>query len=600
MKEKKGVTLIALVITIIIIMILASIAIYSGASTIRYVNFNKAKSEIQVIQSYVNQWYKEYQEAEDKNIFLGDYGELIETAIENDKCTQEQIDNAFAEGGITDDNKKSNYKFFSASFLKEKIGLDASFDYLISIKDRNTILYNGVLYNKKIYYTLDDFGLQNIKQTSNSEIVFNLEQGDNSDIIISDIAIMYKEIKRKEQENGEITTQEVERLNDISKFIVEYSKSGENIWNDITKDVKKFEDGEENNKTTKYKFSVDSFGEYEVRVRTTDKKLGDVKDITLEPRPGIKVGDYIKYTSPTETVSLSTAETGYSSTQTLPRKNTFRVMDIDELGNMTLMGAMTSDDQPISFQGALGYNNAVYTLNKKCSDLYKDESKGITARSIKVEDITDRLKTSGMNKLNYFIDKLIESKSVDNYIQSIDENSKRITFAKNGRYPDIYQYEKGGTIDGNLTSQEIGQSEHYAGYNGLTDKTTNPFSSITITQTYYTTYQGNQDHVATQQLNENDFVNIQNSSATYYNMFLETNTNYWMASRCVHCNPQGPDFRLRRIVKSDIRGFGLYYSGGDDSNYNSNRICPIVYLPTSVKIKRSLNATDENKPHEVQ
>ena len=45
--------------------------------------------------------------------------------------------------------------------------------------------------------------------------------------------------------------------------------------------------------------------------------------ITLEPRPGIKVGDYIKYTSPTETVSLSTAETGYSSTQTLPRKNTF-------------------------------------------------------------------------------------------------------------------------------------------------------------------------------------------------------------------------------------------------------------------------------------
>ena len=61
MKEKKGVTLIALVITIIIIMILASIAIYSGASTIRYAKYNKAKSEIQVMQSYVNEWYKEYQ-----------------------------------------------------------------------------------------------------------------------------------------------------------------------------------------------------------------------------------------------------------------------------------------------------------------------------------------------------------------------------------------------------------------------------------------------------------------------------------------------------------------------------------------------------------
>ena len=592
MKDKKGVTLIALVITIIVILILASIAIYSGASTIRYAKYNKAKSEIQLIQSYVNQWYKEYQEEgeEDKINFLNQYGEP--TSV----CNSEELQNTFAGGGINSSNKQDSYRFFSASFLKDKIGIDASFEYLISIPDRNTILYNGIMYNKEPYYTLDDFGLQNIKQTSNSEIVFNLEQGDNSDIIISDIAIMYKEIKRNEQENGEITTQEVERLNDISKFIVEYKKVDENNWTDITKNLVKFNDDGK----TKVKFPAPDYDQYNVKILTTDKKNEGEKSISLEVRHGIKVGDYIKYTSPTETVSLSTAETGYSSTQTLPRKNIFRVMDIDELGNMTLMGAMTSDDIPISFQGALGYNNAVYTLNKKCSDLYKDESKGITARSIKVEDITDRLKTSGMNKLNYFIDKLIESKSVDNYIQSIDENGKRITFAYNGKYPDIYQYEKGGTIDGNLTSQEIGQSEHYAGYNGLTDKTTNPFSSITITQTYYTTYQGNQDHVATQQLNENDFVNIQNSSATYYNMFLETNTNYWMASRCVHCNPQGPELRLRRIVKSDIRGFGLYYSGGDDSNYNSNRICPIVYLSPSVKIKRSLNATDKNKPHEVQ
>lgn len=592
MKDKKGVTLIALVTTIIVILILASIAIYSGASTIRYAKYNKAKSEIQVIQSYVNQWHKEYQEEgeEDKKNFLNQYGEP--TSV----CNSEELQNTFSGGGINSSNKQDNYRFFSASFLKDKIGIDASFDYLISIPDRNTILYNGIMYNKEPYYTLDDFGLQNIKQTSTSKIVFNLEQGDNSDIIISDIAIMYKEIKRNEQENGEITTQEVERLNDISKFIVEYKKVDENNWTDITKNLVKFNDDGK----TKVKFPAPDYDQYNVKILTTDKKNEGEKSISLEVRHGIKVGDYIEYISPTSSVSLSAAETGYSNTQTLPRKNTFRVMDLDESGNMTLIGAMTSEDQSISFQGALGYNNAVYTLNKKCSDLYKDESKGITARSIKVEDITDRLKTSGMNKLNYFIDKLIESKSVDEYIQNIDENSKRITFAKNGRYPDIYQYEKGGTIDGNLTSQEIGQSEHYAGYNGLTDKTTNPFSSITITQTYYTTYQGNQDNVATQQLNESDFVNIQNSSATYYNMFLETNTNYWMASRCVHCNPQGPDFRLRRIVKSDIRGFGLYYSSGDYSYNNANRICPIVYLPPSVKIKRSLNATDKNNPHKVQ
>lgn len=267
MKEKKGVTLIALVITIIIIMILASIAIYSGASTIRYAKYNKAKSEIQVIQSYVNEWYKEYQKAEDKNTFLGDYGELIGTAIDNGKCTQAEIDSTFAGGGITDDNKKSNYRFFSESFIKEKIGLDASFDYLISIKDRNTILYNGIIYNKEPYYTLDDFGLQNIKEISPDSIDFKLEQGENTDIIISDIAIKYKEIKIIEQENKETTIVEVERFNDIGKFIVEYRKNDETSWTDVTKDVIKFEDEGE----IKFKFSV-SEGSYNVRIWTTDKK----------------------------------------------------------------------------------------------------------------------------------------------------------------------------------------------------------------------------------------------------------------------------------------------------------------------------------------
>ena len=448
MKDKKGVTLIALVITIIVILILASIAIYSGASTIRYAKYNKAKSEIQVIQSYVNQWYKEYQEEgeEDKINFLNQYGEP--TSV----CNSEELQNTFAGGGINSSNKQDNYRFFSASFLKDKIGIDASFEYLISIPDRNTILYNGIMYNKEPYYTLDDFGVQNIKIISPSSIEFELEQGENTDIVISNLQLGYGNNKHA----------------DISKFIVEYSKSGENIWNDITKDVKKFEDGEENNKTTKYKFSVDSFGEYEVRVRTTDKKLGDVKDITLEPRPGIKVGDYITYTSPTETVSLSTAETGYSSTQTLPRKNTFRVMDIDELGNMTLMGAMTSDDQPISFQGALGYNNAVYTLNKKCSDLYKDESKGITARSIKVEDITSKFNDTGNGKLTTYITNQMSSLSPSTNVTK-DTTNNTVTYSNgNTYYPDIFQYEAGGLLGTTATTGVIGQSDSYSGYGGLT------------------------------------------------------------------------------------------------------------------------------------
>ncbi len=536
MKEKKGVTLIALVITIIIIMILASIAIYSGASTIRYAKYNKAKSEIQVMQSYVNEWYKEYQKAEDKNTFLGDYGELIGTAIENGKCTQEQIDSTFAGGGITDDNKKSNYRFFSESFLKEEIGLDTSFDYLISIKDRNTILYNGVVYNKEVYYTLDDFGVQNIKIISPNSIEFRLEQGDNKDIIISDIAIKYKEIKTIEQENNETTTVEVERFNDIGKFIVEYRKTDETSWTDVTKDVIKFEDEGE----TKFKFSVSDYAQYIVKILTIDKKKEESNDIILEARHGIKVGDYITYTSPTENVSLSTAETGYTSEQTLPAKDTFRVMDIDSHGNMTLIGAMTSDDQTIFFSGALGYNNAVYTLNKKCSDLYKDTSKGITARSIKVEDITDKFNQTGKDKLTTYITNQMSSLSPSTNVTK-DTTNNTVTYS-NGYtyYPDIFQYEEGGLLGTTATTGVIGQSDSYSGYGGLTTNgaavtsSTKP-TSLTVPYTWYRT-----THVA------GDFEDSAKAAA-YQNMFFGTNTYYWLASRCIRCYSNSAYFNVRHV-----------------------------------------------------
>lgn len=570
MKDKKGVTLIALVITIIVILILASIAIYSGASTIRYAKYNKAKSEIQLIQSYVNQWYKEYQEEgeEDKINFLNQYGEP--TSV----CNSEELQNTFSGGGINSSNKQDSYRFFSASFLKDKIGIDASFEYLISIPDRNTILYNGIMYNKKPYYTLDDFGVQNIKIISPSSIEFELEQGENTDIVISNLQLGYGNNKHA----------------DISKFIVEYSKSGENIWNDITKDVKKFEDGEENNKTTKYKFSVDSFGEYEVRVRTTDKKLGDVKDITLEPRPGIKVGDYIKYTSPTETVSLSTAETGYSSTQTLPRKNTFRVMDIDELGNMTLMGAMTSDDQPISFQGALGYNNAVYTLNKKCSDLYKDESKGITARSIKVEDITSKFNDTGNGKLTTYITNQMSSLSPSTNVTK-DTTNNTVTYSNgNTYYPDIFQYEAGGLLGTTATTGVIGQSDSYSGYGGLTTNgaavtsSTKP-TNLTVPYTYY-----DKTHVA------GDFEDSAKAAA-YQNMFFGTGTYYWLASRCVYCDSSFAGFGLRSVYGGYFNADNLYYSYGYTSICD-HRVCPVVYLPSSVQVEIS-PSTDTSTYHKT-
>ena len=571
MKNEKGITLTSLVIAIIVILILASISVYSGTSTVRYANYNKAKAEIQTIHAQVCKWHDEFldddgannTENETDNVL--EYGEKIS---ESNQETKRAIEDTFSEIGVDDENLQANYRFFSEQYLKDTLGLDASFDYLVDIIHRDVILVSGVYYNGKSYFTLDDFGITNVDEYKTDSISFNLEPGNNKEIVISNVKLHLEDSTQNET------------ITDISKFIVEYMNADEenSNWIDVTKSVVKFEDGEENNKTTKYKFSVDSFGAYDVRVRTTDKKLGDVKDITLEPRPGIKVGDYITYTSPTASVTLSTTETGYTSEQTLPAKDTFRVMDIDSRGNMTLIGAMISSDPTIYFRGALGYNNAVYTLNKKCSDLYKDTSKGITARSIKVEDITDKFNQTGKDKLTTYISNNLPT-STGTFITNIDTENKTVTYQTRTNYPDIFQYEAGGLIDSTATSGVIGQSESYSEYNyngnkGLTDLASKKATtSLTVPYTYYIT-----SHTA------GDFDNAKGNAAAYQNMFFGTGTSYWLASRCFDCYSSGAIFGLRDVSRGNFGTYYLYYSGGSTSGSNY-RVCPVVYLPSSVEVE---------------
>ena len=282
MKNNKGITLVSLVITIIVLLILASVFIYSGVNTVRYTKFNKVKSEISIIQTNVNSWYQELKNVENtdeykalqtddekqqyKNNFLDDkwYG----VTTDDPACSQKKLDDTLQglnDKGIEIENF-DNYRFLTSTFLENKLGLNASYDYLVNIEERYVVLFGGIQYNGKWYYTMEDFGLTNIKSNTISGITFDLAQGDNTEIVISNL-------KMTDNENNKI---------DFSKFIVEYKKKGEANWTDITKDIVKFEDGEDNNKTTKYKFTTGDFGEYKVKISTIDKKNSKEDEIEID------------------------------------------------------------------------------------------------------------------------------------------------------------------------------------------------------------------------------------------------------------------------------------------------------------------------------
>ncbi len=63
----------------------------------------------------------------------------------------------------------------------------------------------------------------------------------------------------------------------------------------------------------------------------------------------------------------------------------WRILSIDG-DTVNLVPANGATTQTVNFQGAQGYNNAVQLLNIACSELYKDTTLGITARSINIED----------------------------------------------------------------------------------------------------------------------------------------------------------------------------------------------------------------------
>lgn len=328
-------------------------------------------------------------------------------------------------------------------------------------------------------------------------------------------------------------------------------------------------------------FPVTVETEYTTYEITSD---GAFKEVVIADRTGISVGDYITYTSPTASVTFTDADTGYyayaTTPATLEAKTLFRVMDIDKYGNITLIGAMTSADPIIDFSGAKGYNNAVYTLNKKCSDLYKDTNKGITARSIKVEDITSKFNDTGNGKLTTYISNL--PTSTGTYITNIDTGNKTVTYKTRTYYPDIFQYEAGGLIDSTATSGVIGQSDSYSGYNGLTDLSSKKATTnLTVPNTFYNT-----THAA------GDFEDSAKAAA-YQNMFFGTDTYYCLASRCIGCGSDFVYFALRNVSGSNLYGYNLYRSD-NNTDCSGGRVCPVVYLPSSVEVEISANPKNQN------
>ena len=207
-ENNEGITLVALVITIVIILILASVATYSGVNTIKSSEFTRFSAELKIMQTQVNELYEKWKNNEKIKEILS-LGEEIQTSSQ----VQQQANKIFTEenSGITD---QTGYRYFSRQTIKDLKIEGVKQDFFINVQTRNIISYNGMEYKEKKYYTPEQIGVYNIDYRENaSKPTFNI----NIDMLA--------------QNEYKVTINNIKYDGYINKWKVKYQKENDNYWN---------------------------------------------------------------------------------------------------------------------------------------------------------------------------------------------------------------------------------------------------------------------------------------------------------------------------------------------------------------------------------
>ena len=225
----------------------------------------------------------------------------------------------------------------------------------------------------------------------------------------------------------------------------------------------------------------------------------------------LKIGDYVEYTPDTaSTYSIPKEYSGYTINQSMNQENLkWRILSVNNDGTVDLISDKETDGT-LLFDGPLGYNNIVYYLNDICAKQYSNKELGLTARSIRLEDIEGHFTAEGIDLRNEFAPYDIK------YGDTLAVSNK-----DNRYYPKIASYENGLAIDTDtIKTNGIKGSDSY--YTSPTKETYSVATNIIGTQTFGSV------RLNTTTLNSEEFYKL-----------ICTSDSYYVATRCINCYGDG-------------------------------------------------------------
>ena len=284
----------------------------------------------------------------------------------------------------------------------------------------------------------------------------------------------------------------------------------------------------------------------------TRKEFDEIKE-------KVKVGGYVNYTpTPVTGITPNSTQTGYSQDAPLSTDTTtaWRILSIDDETGEVLITTQGSVNK-VTLKGVAGYLYGPNELHRLCGNLYSNAEKGLTARSMTIEDLNKAC----------------------NYTPS-ENNSRCVWYLT--ETTDMQPVIAGGkTYRPRKYIGEIAKLKFYTwdDENGVTHtaKDENSYSNISATnqvlvsRTYYGYNPGVNNPIINEILGE---------------------TNGWLASSCVDLYSNGREctvFDMRNTYSGNVRAdIMCFYDGG--VGLRSLGIRPVILLDIT-----QLNVSDTTK-----
>ena len=383
LKKNNAITLIALVITIIILLILATISIVALKDSNLFKNSQKAREQYIIAD-------------EKESITLAWNAETLKYDGDTSKIIKEDLEDEL-------NNKQGrNTKVTEEKEPKEENGKPVF--RILFIKTNHL-------------YTIDRYTGKITGPNTTPDPIPSQDSSITIDMIASDIT--------------------------STTITVTVTASGNEMANnpEYTYYLNGEQKGEATNNTTYTYIDLAPKTEYTLKVSTEDSQnvVGE-KEITattckngetINPTP--QVGDIVMYTPPSgRSIDISNTNSGMSdyhntkkysgNNQTFNSENsaiiTWKVWKVNKANNTIEIVSSNSTSTKLFLYGATGYNQGPGIINKICLTLYSNENKGITARSLDGLDLDEaiaehRILTRGTDEWIYYIRSLAYDNSVN-------------------------------------------------------------------------------------------------------------------------------------------------------------------------------------------